>query len=41
LYLNPGQTMQILWDLPAAQYAGYAQQFQISAWFRYDPGIQS
>lgn len=40
LYLNTGQTIQILWDLPAATYAAYSGQFNITGWFRYDPSVQ-
>lgn len=41
LYLNTGQTLQILWNgLDAATYLQYAQQFNITAWFRYDPTVQ-
>lgn len=41
LYLNTGQTLQILWNgLDTATYLQYAQQFNITAWFRYDPSVQ-
>lgn len=40
LYLNPGQTLQILWDLPLTTYATYAPNFDVTAWFRYDPSVQ-
>jgi hypothetical protein len=40
LYLKTGQTLQILWDLPAASYLPYAQAFNITGWFRYDPANQ-
>jgi hypothetical protein len=40
LILRTGQTLQILWDLPAAQYAAYTGAFRVTAWFRYDPSAQ-
>lgn len=40
LYLNTGQTLQILWQLPATTYAQYSQGFNITGWFRYDPSTQ-
>jgi hypothetical protein len=40
LYLTNGQTLQILWDLPVAQYGSYAGAFNITGWFRYDPSVQ-
>jgi len=40
LYLTNGQTLQVLWQLPAAQYGAYAPQFNLTGWFRYDPSVQ-
>jgi hypothetical protein len=40
LYLNNGSIIQILWQLPASQYATYTNNFNISGWFRYDPDAQ-
>jgi hypothetical protein len=40
LYLKTGQTLQIFWQLPAAQYLGYLPAFNITGWFRYDPASQ-
>lgn len=40
MYLNTGQSIQVLWALPAAQYGAFGQYFNCQAWLRYDPDRQ-
>lgn len=40
LYLNSGQNLQILWQIPVATYAALAPYITVQAWFRYDPDAQ-
>jgi hypothetical protein len=40
LYLNTGQSVQVLWNLDAATYGAYGKFFQCTAWLRYDADSQ-
>ncbi len=40
LYLNTGQSVQVLWNLDAATYGAYGKFFQCTAWLRYDTDSQ-
>jgi hypothetical protein len=40
LVVFPGQNIQIFWPLSVTAYGPISNQIQVTAWFRYEPGIQ-
>jgi hypothetical protein len=40
MFLNQGEQLSVLWtNLPSDIYAAYANNFTVTAWFRYDPTL--